>query len=392
MMPFLRMSFLLSLHMMYIVSITGFSPELKVYNDATNTSQTYNASDEHTHVTHPVDSASNLDVIFREGCHGNLTTFNSTITERKSTFPDLGPLPDVTKVNKSDNIELRCTTRGAMIKFRTVWHKTGSEISLSNKTALYLRNVTYTDTGSYVCFVHYQSCNANNISNTKNNLTKTTYVDVQGPPLFILPTEKKSYQVAEGQPIMFHITIASSPSPEQSLVLWKSDSNKSFRIGVDFNRKKAPLSEAKDISGEMPVYTAYVRLTNITSSWTGTYILYINNSRGYDTYEFSINVHYPPKVSIWQSRSLEIVGGGIGGLVFLAIVVGIIVMCHTRHKQKKVIQENIKELVEAKNKERKDALGVWDLGTRPESKFDFTNEQHRQLQSTNTFNDVEDAI
>lgn len=99
---------------------------------------------------------------------------------KSNTFADLGPLPDVTKVNKSDNIELRCTTRGAMIKFRTVWHKTGSEISLSNKTALYLRNVTYTDTGSYVCFVHYQSCNANNISNTKNNLTKTTYVDVQG--------------------------------------------------------------------------------------------------------------------------------------------------------------------------------------------------------------------
>jgi hypothetical protein len=97
---------------------------------------------------------------------------------------------------------------------------------------------------------------------------------------------------------MFNITIASSPSPKQFVSLRKSDSAEFLRIGVDFKRKKAGLSEVRQISAEMPVYTGSVRITNITSSWTGNHILYINNSRGYDTYEFSINVHQPTKGTI----------------------------------------------------------------------------------------------
>jgi hypothetical protein len=69
---------------------------------------------------------------------------------------------------------------GAMINFRTVWRRHGSEIPLSNKTVLYLQNVSYLDTGNYVCLVQYQLCDANSTSNTKKNLTRTTFLDVQG--------------------------------------------------------------------------------------------------------------------------------------------------------------------------------------------------------------------
>jgi hypothetical protein len=65
-----------------------------VYNPATNASLTFNASDDLTHVIYPVDSASVLDVVFTEGCHGNLSSSNSTVIETKSTFPGLLPFQD----------------------------------------------------------------------------------------------------------------------------------------------------------------------------------------------------------------------------------------------------------------------------------------------------------
>ncbi|XP_061188021.1 kin of IRRE-like protein 3 [Saccostrea echinata] len=273
------------------------------------------------------------------------------------------------------------------------WYRRGSDSIVSNKTTLFFKSVSYADTGSYICVIKYQSCDTNTTQNGRKNLTKTVHLDVQGAPLLILPDRRKSFHVAEGQSILFNITIASSPPPLQSLTIVESNNRNQLQFDVEFNRTVMSFSDDIAISKDVPVYTAYIRLNNITSTWTGEYILCINNSYGYATYEFSIKVFRPNKVSVWQSRAVEIVGGGIGGFIFLFLVVGIIYMCQTRYKQK-ALQEKIKEFVEAERKGSMESLEVLGLGKTTKGFDNFTTEEEhdhfRQLQSLNTFNNPEE--
>lgn len=144
---------------------------------------------------------------------------------------------------------------------------------------------------------------------------------------------------------------------------------------------------------EMPLYSADVRLTNITSTWTGDYILFVNNSHGYVTYNFSVDVVIQEKASLWDTNSEVIVIGSIGGLILLTLVVGSIVMYRTRHKQK-FLQETVKELEEAEKKGSIDSLDIW---RREDGNKEFDNstqedDPYLRLQSLNTFNNPEEPI
>ncbi|XP_062572118.1 uncharacterized protein LOC134234068 isoform X2 [Saccostrea cucullata] len=327
-------------------------------------------------------------------CNGDQIMPDDMAIRNISTVPELDEWPNVTVVNISGSTELNCTARGAMKDVHTSWQIRGSEKTLSNTTTLLLKSVSYADTGSYVCTIHYQSCGTNTTQNGRKNLTRTVYVDVQGAPILILPDKRKSFHVAKRQPILFSITVASSPPPSLNLTIVKTNDGSLLQTGVDFNRTDKSFSKDIGISRETPVYTANIRLDNITSNWTGEYILYINNSHGYTSYMFSIKVFRAEKVPVWQSILLEIVIGGIGGLILLAIVVGIIFMCRTRFKRMYSLIVRM-ELVEAEKKGSMESLEVLGLGKTTNGFENLTNKEepdhYRQLQSLNTFNNPEDA-
>lgn len=120
-----------------------------------------------------------------------------------------------------------------------------------------------------------------------------------GPPLLIQPTDRKVFHVAEGQRIQFVISIASSPSPKQSLTVSKTNMKQKRNIDVEFYRTERSKLKEVVVLLEMPLFSADVRLTNITSSWTGDYILFVNNSHGYVTYNFSVDVVIQEKGDIF---------------------------------------------------------------------------------------------
>lgn len=120
-----------------------------------------------------------------------------------------------------------------------------------------------------------------------------------GPPLLIQPTDRKVFHVAEGQRIQFVISIASSPTPKQRLTVSKANMEQKRSIGVEFCSTERSTLKAVVVPLEMPLYSADVRLTNITSTWTGDYILFVNNSHGYVTYNFSVDVVIQEKGDIF---------------------------------------------------------------------------------------------
>lgn len=115
----------------------------------------------------------------------------------------------------------------------------------------------------------------------------------------IQPTDRKVFHVAEGQRIQFVISIASSPSPKQSLTVSKTNMKQKRNIDVEFHRTERSTLKEVVVPLEMPLYSADVRLTNSTSSWTGDHILFVNNSHGYVTYNFSIDVVIQEKGDIF---------------------------------------------------------------------------------------------
>lgn len=120
-----------------------------------------------------------------------------------------------------------------------------------------------------------------------------------GPPLLIQPTDRKVFHVAEGQRIKFVISIASSPSPKQHLTVSRANMEQKRNIDVEFYRTERSTLKAVVVPLAVPLYSADVRLTNITSSWTGNYILFVNNSHGYVTYNFSVDVVIQEKGDIF---------------------------------------------------------------------------------------------
>ncbi|XP_062593167.1 kin of IRRE-like protein 3 isoform X2 [Saccostrea cucullata] len=266
-----------------------------------NESLALTVSINNTRVNFTLDSESTFKAVSGD-CDRDQTMPDDMAIRNISTVPELDEWPNITVVNISGSTELNCTARGAMKDVDTSWQKHGSGITLGNTASLLIVSASYADTGSYVCTIHYQSCGTNTTHNGRKNLTRTVHVDVQGAPLLILPDKRKLFHVAKGQSILFSITIASSPPPIQSLTIVKSNDGSQLQAGVDFNRTYKSFSKDIGISRETPVYSANIRLDNIRSNWTGDYILYINNSHGYTSYEFSIKVFRAEKGTFFRSR------------------------------------------------------------------------------------------
>lgn len=123
-----------------------------------------------------------------------------------------------------------------------------------------------------------------------------------GPPLLVQPTDRKVFHVAVGQRIQFVISIASSPSPKQRLTVSKANMEHKRNIAVEFYSTERSTLKAVVVPLEMPLYSADVRLNNITSSWTGNYMLFVNNSHGFVTYNFSVDVVIQEKGDILLIR------------------------------------------------------------------------------------------
>lgn len=371
---------------------------------------------------------------YESSCHDDENILNSTANGNPSIIEEFYELPNATVVNLTASTELHCFLSSTRVVYlHASWRKSGSRDILSNNNTFPLKNASFGDTGYYVCIVQYQMCERYTLSNTSSNginisdvigninvtrdsnlfgssnvtggsnvtkdsnvirnFTRTVYVKVHGPPLLIQPTDRKVFHVAEGQRIQFVIAIASSPSPKQSLTISKSNMEQTHSIDVEFNRTERYTLETVRVPLHMPLYSADVRLTNITPSWTGDYILFINNSLGYVSYNFSIDVIIQEKVSFWESNLTGIVVGSIAGLISLTLTVGIIAMCRTRRKQE-VLQEAVKELEEAEMRGSMDSLDIWKRDDRNKEFDNSTQEedQYRRLQSLNTFNNPEEQI
>ena len=81
-----------------------------------------------------------------------------------------------------------------------------------------------------------------------------------------------------------------------------------MRLVIDVDFKRTTSSSVMEemnvkVPDEMPVYNADVKLTNITWSWTGDYVLFVNNSYGYIFYDFFVNVYKPDEGTVLQFDS-----------------------------------------------------------------------------------------
>ena len=81
-----------------------------------------------------------------------------------------------------------------------------------------------------------------------------------------------------------------------------------MRLVIDVDFKRTTSSSVMEemnvkVPDEMPVYSADVKLTNITWSSTGDYVLFVNNSYGYISYDFFVNVYKPDEGTILQFDS-----------------------------------------------------------------------------------------
>lgn len=81
-----------------------------------------------------------------------------------------------------------------------------------------------------------------------------------------------------------------------------------MRLVIDVDFKRTTSSSVMEemnvkVPDEMPVYSADVKLTNITWSSTGDYVLFVNNSYGYISYDFFVNVYKPDEGTVLQFDS-----------------------------------------------------------------------------------------
>lgn len=78
-------------------------------------------------------------------------------------------------MNVTASTELHCYMSSTRVVYlRASWRKSGAQNILSSNNILHLKNVSFNDTGYYVCFVQYQTCESFSVSNTSSDLTNNS--------------------------------------------------------------------------------------------------------------------------------------------------------------------------------------------------------------------------
>lgn len=78
-------------------------------------------------------------------------------------------------MNLTASTEFHCFMSSTQVVYlRASWRKSGAYNILSRNNTLHLKNVSFNDTGYYVCFVQYQTCESFTVSNTSSDLTNNS--------------------------------------------------------------------------------------------------------------------------------------------------------------------------------------------------------------------------
>lgn len=79
-------------------------------------------------------------------------------------------------MNLTTSTELHCFMSNIRVVYlHAYWRKSGAQNIISSNNTLHLKNVSFNDTGYYVCFVQYQTCGGFTVSNTSSDLTNNSY-------------------------------------------------------------------------------------------------------------------------------------------------------------------------------------------------------------------------
>lgn len=78
-------------------------------------------------------------------------------------------------MNLTASTELHCFMSSIRVVYlHAYWRKSRAQNIISSNNTLHLKNVSFNDTGYYVCFVQYQTCEGFTVSNTSSDLTNNS--------------------------------------------------------------------------------------------------------------------------------------------------------------------------------------------------------------------------
>lgn len=235
----------------------------------------------------------------------------------------------------SEDFTLQCPLNGSYTPFSVEWeHKIVIDSTIVRKFTtpeITLTDVSYKDSGKYVCTVGFYSCGG---SGLQRKLTSSVSLNLNGPPYITMPQQRVVADPVDN--LTLSLSLISFPAPF-SLVLVRNQNNEIIhRSSVSFAPTEVTLSAFGRVV-KLYGYSCRLNMPNITREWFGTNSIIVFNRLG--NYSLSFIVEELSDRENFFVRFLKdnlllvaIVGGSI---LAVSIVVIVTVICLDIRKKRK---------------------------------------------------------
>lgn len=255
------------------------------------------------------------------------------------------PRSQQTYINKyiSDELTLQCPLNGSYTPFSVEWeHKIGTDSTIVRTFTtpeITLTDVSYKDSGKYVCTVEFYSCGG---SGLQRKLTSSVSLSVNGPPYMPMPPQTVVADPADN--LTLSLSLISFPAPF-SLVLVRNQNNEIIHSSnVSFAPTEITLSAFGRVV-KLYGYSCRLNMPNIRREWFGTNSIIVFNRLGnyslsFTVEEFSDRENFIVRFLKDNLLLVAIVGGSILALFIVVIVTVICLDIRKKRKQKCMSLDN----------------------------------------------------